>query len=500
MSQDKNTPLAKLESVSNTITNLEEVNQILYWDGQVMMPEGGTPARSEQRSTISSLKHEALASDETAASFEAVDDEELDPRAEALVRELGWDHRRARRVPESVVSEQAKATSDAQPAWREAHNESDFDSFVPALERVIGVTKRYADHADPDAGPVETLFNEDEPYLELEQAERILDQLKSELVPLISEVRDSDVALDQAAFTGHYPEEEQMALARDVLDAVEYEWEHGRLDTAPHPFAGGTPFDARITTRFDEENLLSAISTTLHEFGHASYSLGLPESEFGSVLGRARGHAVHESQSRFWENHVGRTRAFWEFALPLIRERFDGFDDVTPEAAYRSANLVYEDNPIRVEADELTYHMHILLRFEIERALLTDEIDVADVPDIWNEKSEEYLGITPDNDAEGPLQDIHWSMGSLVNFQNYTLGSVLAAQIDSAMRTDLGDIDARIANGEFGAIRTWLTDNIHSHGRRLPTDELIREATGEPLTAEYFIDYVTEKYSNLYDL
>ena len=449
MNQDEDTPLAKLESVSNTITNLEEVNQILYWDGQVMMPEGGTPARSEQRSTISSLKHEALASDETAASFEAVDDEELDPRAEALVRELGWDHRRARRVPESVVSEQAKATSDAQPAWREAHNESDFDSFVPALERVIGVTKRYADHADPDAGPVETLFNEDEPYLDLEQAKRILDQLKSELVPLISEVRDSDVALDQAAFTGHYPEEEQMALARDVLDAVEYEWEHGRLDTAPHPFAGGTPFDARITTRFDEENLLSAISTTLHEFGHASYSLGLPESEFGSVLGRARGHAVHESQSRFWENHVGRTRAFWEFALPLIRERFDEFDDVTPEAAYRSANLVYEDNPIRVEADELTYHMHILLRFEIERALLTDEIDVADVPDIWNEKSEEYLGITPDNDAEGPLQDIHWSMGSLVNFQNYTLGSVLAAQIDSAMRTDLGDIDARIANGEF---------------------------------------------------
>ncbi len=500
MSEETEGALSKLESIGNTITHLEGIDRILYWDEQVMMPEGGTPARSDQRSTISTLKHEKLASDETADLFESVEDEDLTPKQEALVRELGWDHKRARRVPEAIVTEQAKVTSEAQPDWREARANADFASLEPILERVFDVRKRYAEHADPESGIVATLFNEDEPYLELEQAEAILDEIRGTLVPLIEEIRESDTDIDRAAFTGSFPEAEQMGLARDLLDAVNYEWEHGRLDTAPHPFAGGTPYDARITTRFDDRNLLPAISTTLHEFGHASYSLGLPKEDFGSPLGRARGHAVHESQSRFWENHVGRSKPFWEFVLPLIRERFDGFEDVTPAEAYRSANLVYANNPIRVEADELTYHMHILLRFEIERALLTGELEMADVPEIWTAKMEEYLGVTPLDDAEGPLQDIHWSMGGIINFQNYTLGSVLAAQLDAAIREDIADVDGKIAAGEFQEIRAWLTDNVHSRGRRLPTDELIVEATGEPLTADYFLEYVTEKYTSLYEL
>jgi len=500
MSDETGRALSKLESIGSTITNLEEIDRVLYWDEQVMMPEGGTPARSDQRSTISTLKHETLASDETADLFEAVEDEDLTPTQEALVRELGWDHERARRVPEAVVTEQATVTSEAQPAWREARDNADFASFEPILERVFSVRKRYAEHASPESGVVAALFNEDEPYLELDQAEAILDEIRETLVPLIADIRESDTDIDQAVFTGTFPEAEQMGLARDLLDAVNYEWEHGRLDTAPHPFAGGTPYDARITTRFDDGNVLPAITTTLHEFGHASYSLGLPTADFGSPLGRARGHAVHESQSRFWENHVGRSKPFWEFALPLVRERFDGFEDVTPTEAYRSANLVYEDNPIRVDADELTYHLHVLLRFEIERELLTGDLEMADVPDVWTEKMEEYLGVTPADDAEGPLQDIHWSMGSIINFQNYTLGSVLAAQLDAAMREDIADVDGKIAAGEFEAIRAWLTDNVHSHGRRLPTDELIVEATGEPLTAEHFLEYVTGKYTSLYDL
>jgi len=496
----EDTAIEELEAIGNTVTNLESVNRVLYWDEQVMMPEGGTPARAEQRSTVSSLKHETLAADRTAELFEAVEDEALSEREEALVRELGWDHRRARRVPEEVIAERAKATSSAQPAWREARANADFESFVPELEQIFDVTRRYAEHADPEAGTVETLFNDDEPFIALEDAEAILEELRETLVPLIEAIRESDVTIDQEAFTGHYPADEQMALARDVLDAVEYEWEHGRLDTAPHPFAGGTPYDARITTRFDEENLLSAISTTLHEFGHASYSLGLPKDELGSPVGLARGHAVHESQSRFWENHVGRSEPFWEFALGLVRERFDGFDELTPAEAYRSANQVYEDNPIRVEADELTYHLHIILRFEIERDLLSGELAVADVPAVWTEKMEEYLGVTPADDAEGPLQDIHWSMGGIINFQNYTLGSVLAAQLDAAMREEIDDVDAKAAAGEFGELRAWLTENVHRHGRLYPTDELIIEATGEALTAEYFLEYVTEKYTSLYEL
>jgi carboxypeptidase Taq len=261
----------------------------------------------------------------------------------------------------------------------------------------------------------------------------------------------------------------------------------------------GNQFDARITTRFNESDPIDALTASIHEYGHATYQLGLREDKYANPLGESRSAGVHESQSRFWENHVGRTGPFWERFLPTFTEHIDGHDDLTVDEMYEAVNRIYPENLIRVEADELTYHMHIILRSEVGRAFVEGDISVDELPQVWHEKMDEYLGVVPETDREGCLQDIHWTM-RFAAFHGYTIGSVLAAQLDHALRQDVDDVDGQIRAGDFEPIRDWLTENVHRHGCRYPTDELIEEATGEPLTADYFIDYVTEKYTALYDL
>jgi len=338
------------------------------------------------------------------------------------------------------------------------------------------------------------------PHLPLETVERIFEELRDHLVPLIADIQERGDDLPTPFDGPTYDEETQMALSEDVLDVLGYDRTHGRLDTAPHPFMSGNQFDARVTTRFREDDPLDALTATIHEYGHASYQLGLPKDEYGTPLGNSLSSGVHESQSRFWENHVGRTRPFWELFLPTMKDHFPHLEDVTVDEAYAAANRIYTDNLIRVEADELTYHLHIILRCEIDRAFVEGDLDVEDIPEVWNNKMEEYLGIRPDSDTDGCLQDTHWSYG-FAAFQGYTVGSVLAAQLDAAMRADLDeDVDDLIRNGEFDPLRDWMTENVHRHGQRYPDEELIERATGEPLTAEYFLEYVDEKFADLYSL
>jgi len=479
--------------------NLSNAQGHLQWDQEVMMPEGGTPARSQQLSTLSALEHETITDDAVADALADVDRSALDPPERAAVREIERRHERATAVPTDLVEELSATSSDALPKWKQAREADDFDTFAPSLEKLVDLNREYAAHVDPDRDPYEVLFEEYEPYLDIDTAERILERLREELVPLIDAVAESDADIPRP-FEGSYDEGAQEDLCRDVLDDLGYDWDRGRLDVAPHPFSSGTQFDARITTRFDESNVLDALSSTVHEFGHATYTQGLPDDAYGSPLGEARDLTVHESQSRFWENHVGRSRPFFERVLPTMAERFPGLADVSPADAYRAANRVYDDNCIRVEADELTYHMHVVLRFEIERDLIRGDLDVAEVPAVWNQKMEEYLGVRPETDSEGCLQDIHWSHGSFGYFPTYTLGSVLAAQVDAALRDDLGDVDAMVRDGDVAPIHDWLTDEIHRHGKRYRTGDLIEAATGDELTADYFLDYVTEKYGAIYDL
>jgi len=468
---------------------------LLSWDQQVMMPESGTPARSKQKSALSTIRHELLIDDDVAEWLDELDG--LDGERGAVVREVRREHERARRVPTDLVERISEATSNALPVWEQARADADFAAFEGTLAELVELRREYAEAIDPDRDPYAVLVEEFEPYLDIETIESVLAELRAELPDLVSAIADSDVSLARP-FDGTYDEDDQDELVRDALDTLGYDWDRGRLDTASHPFSSGTQFDARVTTRFDPGNPMEAIGSTIHEFGHANYTLGLPDEDYGTPLGDSRDLTVHESQSRLWENHVGRSRAFWELFAPRVREHL-GVEAPT-RAFYETANEVYDDNPIRIEADELTYHMHIILRFEIERDLIRGDLDAAEVPGVWNDRMDEYLGVRPEDDAEGCLQDIHWSHGAFGYFPTYSLGSMLAAQLFAAAERDLGDLDSDVETGEFDRIHGWLRENVHRHGCRYTTPDLVREATGEELTAEYFLAYAREKYGDLYEI
>jgi len=482
------------------LSNVGNAAGVLRWDQEVMMPEEGVTARAEQLSTLSALVHEEFTDEEMGEHLDELEGESLSAEREAVVREVRRQYDRKTRVETELVEEISRTTSEAHPLWSEAKAEDDFETFAPVLEELVELKREYARQIDPDADPYAVLFADYEPYLDLETAEEVLTELRDELVPLIDAIGESDADLATDALRGgEFDADTQEALARDALDLLGYDWNRGRLDTAPHPFSTGTQFDARVTTRYDEADPIGAVMSTIHEFGHATYTLGLPDEHYGTPLGSARDLTVHESQSRFWENHVGRSRPFWELFLPSVGERFPQLSGVGVEEAYEAVNQVYDDNLIRVEADELTYHLHIVIRFEVERALIAGDIEVRELPEVWNDKYEQYLGIRPETDSEGCLQDIHWSHGSFGYFPTYSLGSVLAAQLDAAIRED-HDVDALVREGEFAPIHDWLTERVHRHGCRYTTSDLVEFATGEPYSAEPFLDYVTEKYGALYDL
>ncbi|WP_262175238.1 carboxypeptidase M32 [Haloarcula laminariae] len=475
---------------------VSDAGSVLQWDQQVMMPSGGTPARAKQSSALSTLHHDLLTDDQLGEWLDELDGADLDAEQAAVVREVRRDHERAVRVPSDLVERISEASSNALPVWEEAKAEDDFEMFADTLEEMVELRREYAAAIDPDRDPYEVLFEEYEPYLGVDTAEQVLTTLRDALVPLVDDIADSDATLADP-FEGTYDDDTQQALVEDALDTLGYDWDHGRLDTAPHPFSTGTQFDARVTTRFKPDDPIDAVGSTVHEFGHATYTLGLPREAYGTPLGDNRDLSVHESQSRFWENHIGRTEAFWDHFADTANGHLG--TDATPREFYEAANTVHPDNLIRVEADELTYHMHIVLRFEIERDLIRGDLAVEDVPAVWNEKMEEYLGVRPETDAAGCLQDIHWTNGAIGYFPTYTLGSVLAAQLDHHLRADVGDVDALVREGDFDPIHDWLTENVHRHGARYETDDLVREATGEPFTADHFFDYADAKYRDLYD-
>jgi carboxypeptidase Taq len=482
------------------INNVSHAKELLSWDQQVMMPEGGTPARSRQLSALSAVEHDLLTADELGALLDELEGSALDDDQAAVVREVRREQERAVRVPTDLVERISAASSEALTAWREAKEADDFDAFAPHLAELVELKRQYAEHIDPSRDPYEVLFEEYEPCLPLSHAEDVLTDLRDAVVPLVDEIRASDAELATDTFTGTFAAERQEELMREALDRLGYPWERGRLDEAPHPFSTGTSYDARITTRYDESDPIGALLSTVHEFGHATYTLGLPDDAYGTPLGEARDLSIHESQSRLWENHVGRSTAFWEGFLPTVVETFPDVADVSVRDAYEAVNAVDPSNLVRVEADELTYHLHIVLRFEIERDLIRGDLAVDEVPAVWSEKMESYLGVRPETDAEGCLQDIHWSHGSFGYFPTYSLGSVVAAQLFDAAERDIDGIEGQIRDGDFDPLHEWLTEHVHRHGKRYETNELVRRATDEDVAADAFVDYANEKYGELYGL
>ncbi|MCL7416746.1 MAG: carboxypeptidase M32, partial [Halalkalicoccus sp.] len=339
---DANTYEQFIEKVRR-IENLGAGAGVLQWDQEVKMPDEGIAARSQQLSTLSAVIHEEFTDEAMGGYLDDLESAELDSEQAAVVREVRRQYERKTRVPTELVEEISRTTSEALPKWKEAKAEDDFSIFAPILEELIELKKEYAEHIDPDADPYEVLFADYEPYIELEKAEEMLVRLREELVPLIDAVADSEADLAVDAFAGEFDPDTQETLARDALDALGYDWDRGRLDTAPHPFSTGNQFDARVTTRFDETDLLGGLTSTIHEFGHATYTLGLPDEHYATPLGDSRDLTVHESQSRLWENHVGRSRAFWDHFLPRVEERFPQVE-ASVEEAYEAANQVHDDN------------------------------------------------------------------------------------------------------------------------------------------------------------
>jgi carboxypeptidase Taq len=489
------------------IHDLEQTDHLLRWDSDVMMPAGGTTARSKQRSSLSKSIYDLRSSTELGRALDRLDEDDLDADDSAIVREVRREHEVASSVPVELNRRLAEATAEAHEAWKRAKEADDWDLFAPAFERHVELRREWAAHVDPDGQPYEVLWKnklgyESQPYIDLSTVNRVFDRVRDELVPLIEAVHDSDVRLASDAFTdrGPYDSASQMRVNQRILDVVGLDRSRARFDEAPHPFSYGNPYDVRLTTRFDEDDPVDAITATMHEFGHTTYHHGLPREAYGTPLARARGLTIHGSQSGVWENHVSKSRPFWELIMPELRAEFPQLEDVSVREAYEAVNTVQDESRVRTAADELTYHMHVIVRTEIEQALIAGELSVSEVPQVWADKYEQYLGVRPTSARDGPLQDPHWAV-NVPGFINYTLGhGVLAAQVWAAMAEDVGDVDERIERGEFDPIHEWMTESIHRHGQRYRPQELVRRATGREITAEPFVEYVTEKFGSLYDL
>ena len=488
------------EDRARTLQGLGDVKELLHWDQQVMMPEKGIKARSMQNSKIAKIYHQKITSDVLSDLFQELDQDELDLEERANVREVKREHERASKVPEELQEKISKKQSTAVNKWEEAREQDDFSLVEDELKEIVELKRRYAESIDSGKEPYRVLFEDYEPYISYDRMEKILDRLKQSLTEIVGKIEDAD-DVGQDVFEGEFPEEEQMSISRQVVDQMGYDWSRGRLDVSEHPFTLGNQFDCRITTRFDEENLAESLGATVHECGHALYELGLPQDLYGLPAGSSRDLSIHESQSRMWENHVFKSKSFLRYLLPELKEVFsDQFEDVDVEDAYKSLNRVDSDNLIRINADEITYHLHIVVRFELERALINGELEVDELPSAWNDKYEQYLGVRPDSDSKGVLQDIHWYQGSIGYFPTYSLGSVLSAQFYSKADEEIDNLEEKIASGELQPLRDWLKESIHQKGCLYKTEELVENVTGEKPTADYFLDYIEEKFGAIYNI
>lgn len=496
--------LDKLTDRLAEIGHIGRAVAVLGWDQQCYMPPGGAAERAEQFAVLGKLTHELFVSDQTHALLEQAESEaaNADPASDAAatVRVVRRDFDKRVKLPSDLVAEMAKAEALGHEVWVKARAESDWAQFAPTLAHLLDLSRREAQCLGYEDQLYDALLDKFEPGMKTREVEQVFGALRPGLVSLVQEIAQAD-PIDDAVLRRDFNEDGQKAFGEMVAAKMGFDFGRGRQDRAVHPFC--TSFgrdDVRITTRFDRNWLPCALMGTIHETGHALYEQGLDESDANSPLGDAAGLGVHESQSRLWENIVGRSRAFWEVYFPALQSRFpQALEGVTVDTFYRAINRV-EPSLIRVEADEVTYNLHIMLRFELEKKLLDGTLSVSELPDAWNETMREYLGITPPNDAEGCLQDVHWSGGMFGYFPTYALGTLLSAQLYEKALADDPAIAADLAKGEFGSLLAWLRVNVHRPGRRYLPAELVRRACGAPAQSESYLRYLNNKFRALYNL
>lgn len=494
--------LQELRLREQEIATLGGVQALLDWDQQVNMPVGGAEDRANHMAIIGSILHDHSTSPELGQLIADVaadipDLEADDPIArEVKVAKRDYDH--ATRIPKEKMIAFIMTTSAAHEAWVKARRENDFPFFQPHLEHIVELLREVAELFKPYDHPYDALLDQYEPGMKTAEVQAIFSALRPRQVELLNKIANSE-QVDNQFIKQLYDFDLQRKMSEYVSRLFGYDMDHGRIDLAPHPFT--TNFghgDVRMTTRFLDDDGMSSLFSTMHETGHALYDQGISPKYQGTSLGHAVSSGTHESQSRLWENLVGRSREFWRFAYPTMGMLFPAqLGNVDLEHFYRGINRV-EPSFIRVEADEATYNMHIILRMELEIGLIEGSLATRDLPEVWNSKMKEYLGITPENDSVGVLQDVHWSGGMIGYFPTYALGNLISAQLWHKMTSDHPGIPEQMATGHFETILGWLRENIHQHGSRYDSMDLVQRVTGERLNADYYIEYLTGKYKEIY--
>ncbi|MBI9109293.1 MAG: carboxypeptidase M32 [Spirochaetales bacterium] len=500
--------LSALKKAARELYLLEHTQAVISWDMETNMPEAGNEERSDQLALLEGIMHRKLTSPEIGRLLSALgaDDDKPEGKGDfkiedkAFIRELYRKYSRASRLPESLVTEMARQTGLSHNNWVSARKNADFSLFEKSLSRIIELTREKAEKIGYKDHPYDALLDEYEPYMTAKDVAGVFGPLGEKLADLTGRIAAAK-QVDTSFIQKPYLSELQDRFGRRVIEKMSYPGGRGRLDISAHPFTTtlGTN-DVRITTRYDENLVLSGLFSNIHECGHALYELGIGENIQGNILANGVSLGIHESQSRFWENMMGRSMPFWEHFYPEFQKTFsEQLDGIPLEAFYKAVNRV---NPsfIRVEADEVTYSLHVILRFELEKAMLSGELEVSSLPDAWNARMKDLLGIVPADDAEGVLQDVHWSAGLVGYFPTYALGNLYAAQFEKNMRIALPGMDDDVRAGEFKHILGWLRENIHQHGMIYPASELCRRVTGEDLNPSYFTDYLEKKYGEVYGL
>ena len=496
-------PLAELKHHFGTIADLNHAESLLSWDQYTYMPPGAAQARAQQLATLTKIAHQHLTDPRIGSLIDQLERSGFPEGTEegAMVRLARRALDQAVKLPGEFVEELSRLTSLANGVWVEARQASDFKMFAPSLEKLIEFKRQEADYLGFDEHPYDALHDQYEQGSRVSVLRKVFAQLRDAIVPLVQEIVEHGRPVSDAPVRQQFDEARQEQFGIEVVRDFGYDFSRGRLDRTVHPFAQGmSKYDVRITTRYQQDFLNPALFGTMHEAGHAMYEQGIADEYQRTPLGDTVSLGIHESQSRMWENLVGRSLAFWQHAYPRLQELFpEQLKHVSLEQFHAAVNKV-EPSLIRVEADEVTYNLHIMIRFELELALLEGTLEVADLPEAWNAKYQEYLGLTPPNDTLGCLQDIHWAIGLVGYFPTYTLGNIMSVQLFDAAKRAHPELESEVAQGQFGSLLTWLRENVHVHGARYEPSELLRRATGSTLDAGPYIQYLTAKFRRIYGL
>ncbi|WP_432408284.1 carboxypeptidase M32 [Wukongibacter sp. M2B1] len=492
----------QFNEILEKIKAYEHSASLIYWDAAIGAPKKAVDNRAQILGILSGEVFKLTVSEEMKQCLEALEENEdrIDNVTKAIVREMHKEYDKLTKIPSNEYREYAELLGKSNVVWEEAKNKSDFSIFEPYLEKIISTLRKFVEYRGYNGHPYNTLLDDYEPGMTTEKLDKFFEDLKERIVPLVKKIKNSDKEIRTDFLTDFYNTKKQEEFSQYILDKICFNKDAGMLKESEHPFTiNFTRDDVRITTHFYENNFMSAIFSTIHEGGHAIYEQNIGEDIAQTILGTGSSMGIHESQSRMYENVFGRNINFWKYFYSKLCETFPSqLSNVSLNEFYEAINRT-ENSLIRIEADELTYSLHIMVRYEIEKMLIEGKVEVKDLPRVWNEKMEEYLGIIPPNDKVGVLQDVHWSDGLFGYFPSYALGNAYASQFEHTMRKTL-DVDKLLLEGKFDKILEWLKENIHKHGSMKKPYEILKEVTGEELNSTYFIKYLQKKYQKLYNV